>query len=278
MFIPDGIQSNFISIDGIKLHYLCAGQGETVLLLHGWPTSAFLYRNMILPLSEKHQVIAIDLPGFGLSEKPSDVSYSLNFYNKIIDHFLTTLKIKKVNLVVHDLGGPIGLLWAVRHREKILRLIFLNTLVYKQFSWAVILFTLAAKLPLVKNWLSSAAGIAFAFKIGVFNQENVTPEMLENYQATFQTRSARAALLKAATNVSLKAFDEIEAGLPKFDIPVQLIYGEADRILPDVAKTMARLKEDLPQASIHPLPNCGHFLQEDQPIIISELILDFLNK
>ncbi len=276
--IPQQVASKYLTVNDIKLHYLEAGEKEVVLMLHGFPTSAYLWRNIMPKLAETHRVIALDLPGYGKSEKPLTVSYSLNFYSELLTAFLKQLNIRKVNLAVHDLGGPVGLLWAVRHPESIHRLVFLNTLVYPNFSWAVILFTLALKAPLAKDWVTSPKGIAWAMRFGVENKDRIKSDLLEQYQNPFKEKSARQALIKSASNISLKAFKEIEKKLPLFTIPVQVIYGKNDRILPKVAMTMQRIKKDLPQTEITELPNCGHFLQEDEPAKISALLSTFLNK
>lgn len=276
--IPQQIVSKFLTVKDIKLHYLEAGEKEVVLMLHGFPTSAYLWRNVMPKIAETHRVIALDLPGYGQSEKPLNVSYSLNFYSDIITTFLAVLQIEKVHLAVHDLGGPVGLLWAVRAPKSIHSLIFLNTLVYPKFSWAVVLFTLALKTPITKDWVTSAKGIAWAMRLGVVNKERINTELLAHYQSPFKEASTRQALIKSATNFSLKAFKEIEEKLPSFTVPVQIIYGENDRILPKVADTMQRIKTDLPQTELTALPNCGHFLQEDEPEKISRLISAFLNK
>lgn len=278
--LPDKISSKYITVDDIKLHYLTGGKKgtEAVLMLHGFPTSAYLWRNIMPKVAETHQVIALDLPGYGKSDKPLSKSYSFNFYTKLLTGFFNQLKIEKVHLVVHDLGGPVGLLWATRNQSNIKSLVFLNTLVYTNFSYAVIAFTLALKLPLIKNWLTSANGIAWAMRFGVQNKDRIKDELLENYQNPFIEKSARKALLKSATNMSLKAFEEMAEKLPTFTVPVRAIYGVNDRILPKVGDTMERIKKDLPQTEITALPNCGHFLQEDEPQKIGELLSDFLIK
>ena len=273
-----GPHSQYLTISNVKIHYLEAGQGEPILLLHGWPTSAYLYRQMIEPLAVHYHVLAPDLPGFGFSDKPEKASFSLNYYNKIIQKFVATLNIEQLTLVVHDLGGPIGMLWAVRHPKQVKNLVFLNTLIYKDFSWAVVLFTMAVKLPILNNWLASPSGIAFAMKLGVFNKKRLSPEVLAPYTTPFKEQNARKALIKAATNVSLKAFDEIAEGLSKINADVLIIYGAQDKILPNVAKTMAKLNQQFPDAALHALPQCGHFLQEDEPEKISILIHEFLNQ
>ncbi len=103
------ISSRSVEVDGLRLHYLESGSGEPVLLLHGWPTSSFLYRNVIGHVAQNSRAIALDLPGFGSSDKPLDASYSFRFYSRVLDGFLSALGIDKTSLVVHDLGGPVGL-------------------------------------------------------------------------------------------------------------------------------------------------------------------------
>ena len=192
--ISQKITSKYVKVEETQLHYLEAGKGEAVLCLHGFPTSAYLWRNIMPKVAETHRIIALDLPGFGKSDKPPAASYSLNYYAKILTAFLDELGIEKIHLGVHDLGGPIGMLWAVRNRDHILSISLFNTLVY-----------------------------------------------------------------------------------PKFSVPIRIIYGSKDRILPKVARTMARIQEDLPQAQSTALPNCGHFLQEDEPENIAKLLSAFLN-
>lgn len=228
-------------------------------------------------IAETHRAIALDFPGYGKSDKPLDPSYSFNFYNQLLTQFLAQINADKVHVVMHDLGGPIGVLWALRNQERIKSLIFLNTLVYSNFSAAVIAFTLALKMPIIREWATSPNGIARALRVGVENKDRISGELLRQYQSPFIDMSARQALIKSTTNLSIKAFKEIEAKLSSFTVPIRAIYGVNDRILPKVADTMKRIKADLPQTEITPIPNCGHFLQEDEPEIISNLISEFLN-
>ncbi len=275
MSISSSITSHFVTVQGLQIHYLSIGTGTPILLLHGWPTSSYLWRNIMVPLSQTRQVIAMDLPGFGQSSKSLEGSYSFNYYDRMIDGFVNQLGISKTGLVVHDLGGPVGLMWAVRHPEKVDRLTLLNTLVYPEFSWAVRLFLLATFVPGIKDWLVSTSGLVKAMQIGVKNQKNLTKEVLRNYYSPFQTAENRKVLLKTAQRLSPKGFQEIAEKLPQFKIPIRLIYGENDKILPDVANTMRRLKQDIPQAQLTALPQCGHFLQEDAPEQLSQLLLEF---
>lgn len=273
---PIEIDSHFIEINNVNIHYLLAGKGEPVLLLHGWPTSSFLWRNIIKDLSSDYRVIAPDLAGFGQSGKKFKDSYSFNYHDRIIEGLLKHLEIDQTNLVVHDLGGPVGLYWATKHPEKVLRLGLTNTLVFPEFSWAVKLFGLATLLPGIRNWLTSPAGLRGAIRFGVFQKKKLSKEVLTNYDSYFKTPEDRKTLLKTAQRLSLKGFHSIAQKLPEFKIPITCIYGEKDRILPDVAKTMQRVQNILPQTTITSIPNCGHFLQEDEPERLSTLLKAFL--
>jgi pimeloyl-ACP methyl ester carboxylesterase len=270
--------SNFIEVDDRKIHYLLAGKdhSQTILLLHGWPTSSYLWRNIVKGLAKDYQVIAIDLPGFGQSDKHLEDSYSFRYYERILNGFLNQLEIQKITLGVHDLGGPIGLYWAIHNMDRLDRLILFNTLVYPQFSTAVKLFGLAVRVPIIKNWLSGPSGIKWAMNFGVHQKQNLTEEAIKQYQESFQEKNARKVLLKTAQRLSSKGFQEIADKLQHFHGPVQIIYGEKDRILPKVADTMSRVQDDLPQAQVKTFPDAGHFLQEEVSEEIVKVLEEFM--
>ena len=270
------ISSHYTQVESVNIHYTMSGQGETILFLHGWPTSSYLWRNILPGLATKYQVIALDLPGFGNSDKRLEDSFSFRYFNRIISGFLKNLEIETVTLGIHDLGGPIGLNWTIHNMEKVNRLILFNTLVYPKLSWAVKLFGLATVVPGVKNWLSSPIGIKKAINFGVHQKHRLTNEIIQQYQAPFKDKNARKVLLKSVQRLSIKGFQEIERKLPSFKKPVQILYGERDNILPKVKKTMERVKRDLPQAQIRSFPDCGHFLQEESPKQLSDAILNFM--
>lgn len=274
---PGITESRFVDIDGLNLHYLTAGpeDGEPVILVHGWPTSSFLWRNVMPSIAEHRRVVALDLPAFGRSSKPTDVSYSLRFYERVLGGFAEHLGADRVGLVVHDLGGPIGLYWAAHNSERIERLALLNTLVYTEMSWAVIAFVTACRLPGVRSYLTSPSGLRGAMRLGVHNRDRLDKGVIAAYQEPFKGKAARRALAKAGFGVHPNGLKEIVAWLPTVDVPVCLTYGARDRILPDVAETMARVKKDVPHAELHELPDCGHFLQEDRPDEIGKILGDF---
>lgn len=271
------LESRFCDVDGMTLHYSVAGPAETapVLLLHGWPTSAFLWRRVMPAIAETRRVVALDLPGFGLSAKPLDASYSLRFFERVLNGVCEHLDAERIGLAVHDLGGPAGLYWASRHPQRLERLAVLNTLVYPQLSWAVMAFVAICRMPGLRWWLTSPRGLAGTLKLGVHDASRLAPDAVPGIQAPFADPDARRALIKTALGIHPNGLKDIAAWLPKIDVPVCLLYGRHDRILPDIAKTMERLKRDVPHAELHEPLDCGHFLQEEQPEKIGRILGDF---
>lgn len=267
-----------------NLHYLEAHAAhqpddEVILLVHGWPTSAYLYRHMMVPLSAHHRVIAIDLPGFGGSDKDPEASFSFRYHANILQAFIDQLGIKKVHLVVHDLGGPIALWWAKQNQDLIASYVLLDTIVYPDFSWAVKLFVLMTMTAGVRTWFSSPSGIAFAMKLGIRDRNRLTREVLAGYQVpytgTADNMGARKALLRSAHKLHVNGFKDIAASLADIRQPTCLVYAEKDRILPEVSQTMKRVAATIPQATTHCIPDCGHFLQEEKPDAVVEILSRF---
>jgi haloalkane dehalogenase len=257
--------SEYVEVDGLRLHYLEQGSGEPVLMLHGWPTSSYLWRGIVPAVGEGNRTIALDMPGFGRSDKPLDASYSFRFFDRVLSGFLDAVGVERLGLAVHDLGGPVGLHWASQHPERVSRMALLNTLVFARPSWAVIAFVASARIPGIRSWLTSPAGIRFAMRLGVNDKSRLTEEAVRAYQEPFATEDARKVLRKAGTGLHPGGMKEVERWLPSIDVPVRILYGERDRILPDVAKTMSKVAEQVPQTELSTLPDCGHFCQEERP-------------
>ena len=167
--------------------------------------------------------------------------------------------------------------WTVQRPERVTRLALLNTLVYPEFSEAVLLFIKACTEPALREQLTSPAGLEAAMRLGLADEANLSEDVLSNVRAPFEEEDSRLALASAGIGLQPEGFVEIARLLPSLRIPVRIVYGERDRILPDVAETMARIKRDLPQAEVTALPDCGHFLQEEAPDELAELLSDFLD-
>jgi haloalkane dehalogenase len=227
------------------------------------------------PIARGNRVVALDLPGFGASDKPAGIRYSFDFFGRALDLFLAHLGIDQLGLAVHDLGGPIGLHWALDRSGRLTKLALLNTLVYPEFSEAVKEFVRACATPGLREQITSPAGLESILRDGLADRAKLSPEVLAAVQEPFRTPEACRALADAGIGVSRKGFVQIARRLPTLRIPVRVVYGARDRVLPDVVDTMARVKADLPQADVTALPDCGHFLQEDAPAEVGALLARF---
>jgi haloalkane dehalogenase len=264
-----------VQVDGLRLAYRELGQGPPVLLLHGWPTSSFLWRNVMGSIARANRAVALDLPGFGASDKPVGIRYSFDFFGRALDQFLAHVGIDQLGLAVHDLGGPVGLHWALGRPGLLTKLALLNTLVYPEFSEAVKEFVRACASPELREKITSASGLESLMCDGLADARKLTADVLAAVQEPFRTAEARRALADAGIGLSRKGFAEIAKELPTLRIPVRVIYGAQDRLLPDIADTIARVKLDLPQADVTVLPEGGHFIQEEAPARVGELLARF---
>ena len=273
--MENAIPLRHVTIDGRRLAYRELGSGPAVLLLHGWPTSSYLWREVMRPIARRSRVIAPDLPGFGASDKPTDLRYSFALFDTILDGLCGALQLESTALAVHDLGGPIGLHWALTRPGRVSKLALLNTFVYPDFSEVVIDFVRRASTPGLREQLTSPEGLTDLIRECVHDPNRITNEVLSNMLAPFREPAAREALALAALGLSRAGFQEIAKRLPELRVPVRILYGERDRALPDVAQTMARVRRDLPHAVVTALPDCGHFLQEDAPQKVGALLAEF---
>jgi len=264
-----------VKVNGMTVAYRELGSGPPVLLLHGWPTSSFLWRKVMDPIARANRVVAPDLPGFGASDKPLDAGYDFEFFEATLDGLLEALGIDAAGLAVHDLGGPVGVHWTLNRPGRVTKLALLNTLLYPDFSEAVMAFIKACTEPELREQLTSPAGLEAAMRLGLGDESRLTPEVIAGVREPFGDDDSRRALAAAGIGLQVEGFSEIERNLSSLRIPVRIIYGERDRILPDVSETMARVQRDLPQAEVTALPDCGHFLQEEAPERIGEELARF---
>jgi pimeloyl-ACP methyl ester carboxylesterase len=265
----------FVEVDGLKLAFLVGGEGEPIVFVHGWPTCSYMWRHQVPVLAERFRVYALDLPGFGDSDKPTDVSYTLAFYAGILDGFLKTMDIEQVSLVGHDLGGPIMLLWAVRHLERLARLVIMDTMPYPDLPLMLRLMLPAARLPGVGRAMVSRRGLRFALQLGTVGKEVVTDELVLAYYRPFsENLDARRVLLRILTELEPGEMVEIENNLGRITAPTLILWGEKDPSAPlSIAR---RLQADIDGSLLKTIPNCGHFLTEDRPEEVNRSLLEFL--
>lgn len=264
--------------DGMTLTYRELGAGPPIVLLHGWPTSSYLWRAAMPALAREACVLAVDLPGFGGSDKPTDRRYTFDFFDRALTGFFDKLEVDEVGLVGHDIGGPIAVHWALTHPGRMTRLALLNTLLYPDFDPSVFDFVRELSTPDTRDRMTDPAGLTEIMRLGVAEESRLTDEALAATLAPFRDPPARLALAAAGIGLHPRGFVEIARFLPTVTVPVRLLYGELDRILPDVATTMTRVQRDIPHADLTAFPHRGHFLQEEIGEELGELLSEFFTR
>lgn len=289
-FVP-----RFSSAAGFQMHYIDEGAGKPILCLHGQPSWSYLYRDIIRRLAPRHRVIAPDHMGFGKSETPQDRSYLFADHVDNIVKLVIDLDLDDITLVVHDWGGLIGSAMAMRLRERVSRLVVINSMVRTgdpqellvsmrnnqeaaYFQWMARLHA-AGTLDSVMGEIGSIILSVMKGLQGV--ERNVDGTWLRAYSTPFPNPdAARGAIAFPKSIVSgTLALDPVPAEDSEWlrGLPAMMIYGMRDHVL--LARHMIPLFEAaFPGAPVHRLENAGHFAQEDAPETIALLIDEFVSR
>jgi haloalkane dehalogenase len=257
------------------MHYLDEGSGSpTFLLLHGEPTSSYLWRNIIPQLPGR--TVAPDLIGFGQSDKPEDIGwYSYDRHVASITRLVTELDLHDLTLVVHDWGGPIGLRFAVENPERVARLVILNTGIgggsAPSETWL--------RFRAVVRELGGALDIGRLVEAGTTN--GLDDQTRAAYDAPFPTPESKAGALAFPELVPTDAdhpntapMNRVRDALRTWDRPALVVWGADDAVLPI---GIARALVDLIPGAEGPvlIPGASHFLQEDRPDEVAAAIRGF---
>jgi haloalkane dehalogenase len=275
--LPDWpYEPRYTDVDGLRLARVDEGSGEPVVLLHGEPTWSFLYRNVIPPLlAAGLRVVAPDHPGFGRSDKPSDVEwYSYARHLDLLTKHLAALDLRGVTLVVQDWGGPLGLRWAMERPYRVARIVILNT---GLFSGRESSAGLDAWLAYARAQTDLDVGALLDRACG-----GLPPEVVAGYDAPFPDVASKAGALAFPRLVPTRLSDPGAAeqlaareALDSWDGPVQVAFSDADPIFPAAvgASWARRLRNADPFVLVE---GAGHFVQEMQPAAVAQVVLDLV--
>jgi len=281
------IRYHTVSIDGVDVFYREAGRKDApaVLLLHGFPTSSHMYRNLISALADKYRVIAPDYPGFGQSAMPDRAKFSYTFgnYAQLVEALTEKLGVDRYALYVMDYGAPVGFRLAAKHPERVTALIVQNGNAYVegiQKFWEPIQKYWASGSEEDREairWLTSLKATKWQYTHGVPDTTLVSPDSWTMDQARLDRPGNQEIQLDLfydyRTNIPL--YPEWQAYLRKHHPPTLVVWGKNDQIF--VVDGADPYKRDLPNAEIH-LIDTGHFALETHGQEIAGLIRDFLGR
>ncbi len=270
---------HYVELEGLRMHYLDEGQGEPILLLHGEPTWSFLYRRMIPRLRTRFRCVAPDYIGFGRSDKWTNVgAYSFSAHSAMLERFVAALDLRGITLVVQDWGGPLGLYYAIRHPDRMARLVILNTGLLVGDAQ-----TLSPGLVSWREYVSRTPDlpIGLILKRSIGKRYELSPAIVEAYDAPFPTLESKAGARAFPAIIPMSPDDpgaaemrEAKTALATWDKPALICFSDADPVFPPpVGEALARL---IPGARFALIPGAGHFLQEEKGPEIAEEILRFV--
>jgi haloalkane dehalogenase len=254
-----------MDVDAGRMHYVDEGEGPVVVMVHGTPTSSFLYRHLIRDLSQDHRVIAMDHIGFGRSDKPEDWSYRPEDHARNLELLIERLELQDVTLVVHDFGGPIGLAYAIEHPQNVRALALFNT-------WMWSLKGTAAER--VSRFMSGAVG-RFLYKqlnfsprvllrTGFADKRKLTKEIHRHYIEAFPSAAERQGPWVLAKEL-IDSADFYEGLWQRRrhieDKPALLLWGMKDPFF-DV-DSLDRWNATFTSPRVVRFPEAGHFVQEE---------------
>jgi pimeloyl-ACP methyl ester carboxylesterase len=275
-------------VDGLKIFYREAGpkNAPALVLLHGYPSSSHMFRNLIPALSDKYHVIAPDYPGFGYSDSPAPEQYAYTFDHlaDTVDHFLDEKGIAKYSIYIQDYGAPVGFRLATRHPDRVQAIITQNGNAYDEGLapfWAEFLYPYwKDPNPTTEAKVRQILGLEltkFQYLQGFRNPEDVSPDSYAFDQMTLDR--------PGNDKVQLALFYDYRKNPPlypawheylrKYRPPVLAVWGKNDPVfLPAGAEAFAN---DDPRTEIH-LLDTGHFALEEDGGLIAQYIRGFLAK
>lgn len=276
--MPLAVEHHAAIANGVKIHYVSAGRGDPVVLLHGWPQTWYMWRKVIPLLAQHYTVIAPDLRGFGQSGKPID-GYDKRTVAEDIYQLVQQLGFDSVSLVGHDLGGPTAYAYACAHREEVRRLAILDVAITLDEATAASYYTRLFHLS-----FNAEPDIAVALVTGrertflthfyrdCYNPGAFSHEDIDEYVACFSAPGAMRASMAHYGALWTDLEHNKENARTKLEMPV-LALGGSMSFGRGVLKSCQQIATDVRGGVIE---GCAHWVAEEQPEALCEELLAFL--
>jgi pimeloyl-ACP methyl ester carboxylesterase len=263
-----------VFVAGHPMAYHRTGRGEPVLLVHGVLSHSFIWREVIPKLAERYEVVAVDLLGCGDSTMPMRLSLSLKAQADYLAELVQWLGLGKVHFVGHEVGGAIGQTMAVRHPKALRSLSLVNSVATNLWPvWPVSWL----KIPFLRHLVLSTLDVGlfdWIVRRSIAHRDRITDDLMMEFYRPLQTLTGRRALLHFAECLESSELTALEPDLRQLTIPVNVIWGAADRLLP--AATLGALRATFPASRLHRIESAGHLVPVDEPEKLAAALLDAL--
>lgn len=263
----------------VKLYYQEEGNGPPLLLIHGFGASTYTWRHVAPELARTHRVIAVDLKGFGQSDKPFDGRYSVFDQAELLAQLIEDKDLRNLTLVGHSFGGGIALLLALEANQRldgrISRLVLLDSIAYPQH---IPVFFRMLDMPLVSQlgvrMVPPSVQTRVALQIAYLDDSKIDPDEVEVYAAPLKTAAGKHAIIHSARQIMPKDLAEIAQRYRTIELPTLILWCDHDRIVP--LEVGLKLRRTLPNSTLRLIEGCGHMPQEEQPAATLELLKGFI--
>jgi pimeloyl-ACP methyl ester carboxylesterase len=270
------MEKSFAATGPGRIAYVATGEGEPILLIHGMPTSSYLWRRVLSLLAPYFSVFAVDLMGFGDSDKPEDADLSIVAQAQYLGALMDAVGWESGVVVGHDIGGGIAQLIAINEPTRVSRLVLIDTIAYD--SWPV------PEIERLKDpaWdeiiksLDLTKGFRKALEQGMYHRERVDDELVSHYVEPFRDPEGRLAYLRCARALRTEDLLSVMEDVERLEIPTLIIWGESDSF--QRLEFGERLQRRMRKAELIVLSKAGHYTPEDGPEEVADLIQDFVER
>lgn len=260
------------------VNYYAEGNGEIVILLHGWPTNSRLWNAQVEVLKERYKVITLDWLGFGKSDKPEHHQYTFVAMREILDTIIKELSKNNepLNIVAHDIGGPPAILWASENQKRVKRLILLNTVIYNFSTPLDKLSHFFFEVPIIKEFIVSPFGLKTLMKTLSKNRKAVLKDSIKDILAWHEKLKSNVKLktiLEPLKDAKQKAFLSLDEKFKQLQVDKYLVIAKGD---PLCYAHIKKLKENNPNIPSFFIDRCGHYIPVDRPGELNEILSQIL--
>ncbi|MFH1539241.1 MAG: alpha/beta fold hydrolase [bacterium] len=270
-------EGEFVALDGgLEMRYIEKGEGDPLILIHGFSSSAYSWKDNIDALAEHAHVYAIDLPGFGFSDKPAGFGYTYDDFAQSVGEFMDKMGIQSATLAGSSMGGAVCIRFTGLYAGRVDRLALVGSAGYPHEEGRNPLFA-ALMTPVVGPFLSSLnnarAMKAILKKTAFRDPAAVTNERAAAYFEPFRVKGARDAMLKTLDNA---LGTDMSGEIRRIDKKTLLVWGDSDALVP--LKYGEAFERDIPDSRLEVFENCGHLPQEERPEEFNKALITFLHE
>lgn len=261
----------------LNMHYIEKGQGSNhIIFLHGFRSHSYTWKDLIDPLADAgYHVWAIDLVGFGLSDKPEAANYNVDFFRDQVDAFMQAKGIAKMHMVGNSMGGGLALILALAHPHQIQSLVLLNALGYP-LEMPLYLYLAKHASQFWAPFLGPTM-VRLCLKQIVYHPDQVTDEQVEAYSLPYRFPGGITASISTLQRFDNQRLAEMCCQYASLSTsPILIIWGDHDNLIP--VSHYEKFLKDFPHADKVLINQCGHIPQEENPQAVLAAILPFLEK